>query len=193
MNIQENSSSPQIRACKRLRTSPWFFFLLAFSPRIEKGPSKQSLVTVSFSPVEMPLLEFFFPPSASAIYDLHAVFSQVLCSIRKGIESWKFSSLFFSPGNCTNPLSVLLFPRGWVIYYPDPAGQISKNLTQNEQLSVSLSDGHRILNNSWWMGKKQERKMCNFYPVLAMGDCRQRILLFFSLKTLSLFIFFIGN
>lgn len=57
-----------------------------------------------------------------------------------------FSS-FSLPGNFTKPLSSLLLPRGWVISHIDPAGQISKNLTQNEQLSVSLSDEWKFLNN----------------------------------------------
>lgn len=37
----------------------FFFPLLAFSPSIEKGPSKQSLVTVSFSPMKCHFLNFF--------------------------------------------------------------------------------------------------------------------------------------
>lgn len=55
-----------------------------------------------------------------------------------------FLFIFYFPGNCTNPLSISLFSRGWVICYPDPVGQISKNLTQNEQLSLFL----------WVMGRE---------------------------------------
>lgn len=145
--------------------SPWFFFFfwLFFSLYLE-GPFGAKLRDCILFLQWKYHFSIFSLLSASAIYDLHAVLSTMqYLKMNWVLKVFLFIYLFF-PGNCTNPLNISLFPGGWVIYYRDPAGQISKNLTQNEQLSLFCwVMGHRILNNDWWMGgKKQEKRKAGF-------------------------------
>lgn len=117
-----------------------------------KGERKGSLCgmlakwTISLSPKNCHFFYFFL----FHWLHLHMIFMQSFlkhCAVFENeLNSESFSLYYFSPGNCTNPLSISLFPRGWVIYYLDPAGQISKSLTQNEQPSLFL----------WVMGREFE-------------------------------------
>lgn len=122
-----------------------------FNVCLQRGWKKRFFLWVvwkmdlSFSPVEMPLL-WFFSPSICFTY-IWSSCNLFLSTVQYLKMNWileVFLFIFYFPGSCTNPLSISLFSRGWVICYPDPVGQISKNLTQNEQLSLFL----------WVMGRE---------------------------------------
>lgn len=128
---------------------------------------------------------------------LHMIFMQSFlkhCAVFENeLNSESFSLYYFSPGNCTNPLSISLFPRGWVIYCLDPAGQISKSLTQNEQPSLFLwvmgrefEIMVRVLKN----GAKQEKKSLIFFPLdISYGSYKQKTL-FFPLPSENMFFIY---